>query len=224
MKTPQPKTLLAIGIVIGIVLIAIWYIPISSGADGAPAAIITVQLKDVTTGNTYEAEIDSQPLTTAEIAGGRKSIFTATTVQADVPALNPVGTYLIDFSAGITIDAVADIRVEIAGVLGDGGTATTDSKMDNEEMVDYIAEAPIGKTTLPFASSDPFAYSFDGAAYTVIKGVDVDGSTFTIDVESKGYNAEGAWSTGTAQITAVINVGAEGTITITVNDIIVDVV
>jgi len=212
-------------LLISIVLLAVaWDLGYILSDDGDNSTI-TMTIKEVGTDIGWTGTIDIEE---QSFLGGAQ--VSMTTIGADILALNPNGIYTIDFDLLIITDGDTTLRSTIKGTLGGIpgagmlGTAYTLNQEGKDHMTQSQVEALAGQeteVTFPAYANGGFEYLYVGGVWSEIRGSDVDGSVFHLDIEASGYNADGEWSVGTVDADITLNEGEIGTITITIGNVIV---
>lgn len=216
------KRIVLIIVVLVLVFGGIYYFGVypSDWADGAPVGSIAVTFVEVggagqvLTGTVEISDVKSKPAT----------MRPATAYTADILALNPNGIYEVYFIFTVTFDTDGDATTRITGILGNGYPATWEDKSDRDNLADNEPTVVNQASVFDFEHATtgvirPFKYYYDGSAYPVIRGADIDGSVFDFSIDATGYNVEGAWSTGSTSGQINIVEGPAGTVTITVDNI-----
>lgn len=235
------KTLLIVGIIASIIIAFVLYVPITGGDadDGAPTANITMQLEDVN-GNLWEAVIDLEPMTTAEIFTSKSSTFRPASVHpVELVGIGYWDTYLVGFSVSSTVipEDVNDTVGALKGACSISGTTPNPANGNGADTFFLFSNTPTNYLTSlngNFQIGDQVDYNFlnrfdsmalanpgGGFQYFAdpIYGGDLDNSTFIVDIEVRDVATNGLTHYGKTTATIILTVDPDGNLVVTVDDI-----
>jgi hypothetical protein len=201
-----PRIVIGIIAIAIVILLVLWVIPANSGEADAPETTIVCSISKVGSSDEYQAEVDvggSDSLFTV-YTGGRKAIFT--TFGAEVPPLEYWGAYYIEFMVTTTITAEnpgdvtsAELKGTMSG-LHKGGSSWFQSGATDDSRIDWHGVTLGQSSSLDFTMANGnrhFDMISDGVGSVPILGQHIDGSVWTLDIESR----IGAGSTNSTQVT-----------------------
>lgn len=238
------KIWIVIGVVIAaIILIASFFYVTAEmeWPDEVPTGAILITLEDISTGEQWFTAIDIEPPSLLETMFGRDPV-TFTQLQADVKAVDPNAVYTLTFDLDYIVSNAADMRFMIRGTVpdiwwteimgsqikvvywNDMYQRVPEEDLQWNQFFDIETSVPTGNNQQSFlfdsvGQLEPYPGSNEG----VIFGKYLDTSEFTLRILASGYNETGFYSTGMVRLDITLNVLPTGEITITVNDIQVEV-
>lgn len=182
--------------------------------EGTPEATITARIIDNSGDIQWSATINID-----DVKSHTAAMIPATTYTANVPALNPNAHYTIGFIVTGIFDTDGDATITQTGETGAGKVTYSDESSPQTTITDTMEIVPNVPTAFDFGNIN-WKYRHEGIMDMVpILGLDVNNSAFDFSIVATGYNSEGAWATGSLQFDVIINVGATGTINITIDNI-----
>jgi hypothetical protein len=222
-----PKTLIIIGVVIIIIIAALYMIPAYDWDEGAPEASINILIERGET--TYSGIIDVKPTNIIN----SMAVLPLTTLNADVAPIEPLGVYKITFSIGVkTLGNVAESYTTSINIVGHNNkTSYPVSGLTGPREYSLTAFGSVRTSTLTQASEynvvktfvmpsflGAFKSSNTGDARE-IQGEIVDGSTFLINIESRAVSG----SYGLTSAILKVSVGAGGSLIVSIDNITTEV-
>lgn len=221
-----PKFVIVLGIVIAVILAALYMIPAYDWEDGAPEATIHVEIEK-TDGTTYSGEVEIGEQNIIE----SMTTYPLTTYTADVAPLEPLETYTIRITPTVTTTSAKPGESISTSVKIQGHNNRTMQVMNSAYVqVNYTCgnafqNVRISTTSGVSTSGVPVAIPstlfigtiarYDTSNWHETQGIHIDGATFIIVITST--SADGGYGITTANLNIVV--GAGGDLDVVIGDI-----